>query len=31
MRGTDEEIGFVGRIYTFSMKECGMEKIFWQI
>jgi hypothetical protein len=31
MKSTDEEIGDIGEIHTFSMKECSMEKIFWQI
>jgi hypothetical protein len=31
MKGADEEIGDCGGLDTFSMKELGMEKIFWQI
>jgi len=31
LKGTDKEIGDTGGIHIFSMKERGMEKIFWQI
>jgi hypothetical protein len=31
MKGTNIEIGDVGGLDTFSVKEHGMEKVFWQI
>jgi hypothetical protein len=31
MKGTNIEIGDVGGLDTFAMKECGMEKSFWQL
>jgi hypothetical protein len=31
MKGAEEEIGDGGGIDTFSIKEIGMETIFWQI
>jgi hypothetical protein len=31
MKGADEEIGDGRGLDTFSIKEVGMEKIFWQI
>jgi hypothetical protein len=31
MKGADEEIGDSGGLDTFSIRELGMKKIFWQI
>jgi hypothetical protein len=31
MNGANEEIGDGGGLDSFSIKELGMEKIFWQI
>jgi hypothetical protein len=31
MKGANKEVGDAGGLDTFSIKELGMEKIFWQI